>query len=82
MLNRACIKNHSSANDLRETIAYFIETELDFGALLGPFEKPPHENFHCSPLMTGLKDVNKRRIIVDLSHGDTAVNSCTNREVY
>ena len=31
-LNRACIKNHSSANAFREAVTDFIDTELNFVA--------------------------------------------------
>ena len=41
---------------------------MAFGAILGPVAKVPHDNYHCSPLLTRPKDLNKRRVILDLSY--------------
>ena len=42
----------------------------------------PHDEYHCSPIMTRPKGGTKRRVIVDLSYGDEAVNAATIRNSY
>ena len=71
--NRACVLgeytgNHSSAIECPKDIEAYIEEELHYGALLGPFEENPIEGGHCSPFMTRSKpNSDRRRVIVDLS---------------
>ena len=61
-------ENHPSAKQHDPDIVFYIDTELNFGALAGPFRGPPVTSYHCSPLMSRLKkDSNHRRVIVDLS---------------
>ena len=38
------------------------------GAILGPFDINPAYGIHSSPLLTRPKDVDKRRVILNLSH--------------
>ena len=45
--------NHSSARDFGSAIDEYIQTEINEGALLGPFKDPPHPNYTWSPLTTG-----------------------------
>ena len=71
--------NHASANKFPEAVSEYIETELKHGALIGPFDYPPHENFTWSPLMTRPKEKG-RRVILDLSYGDNSVNKATSRD--
>ena len=60
--------NHPSANAYDEHIRFYIDTERREGALLGPFDRPPFQWLHVSPLMTKPKrDTDKRRVIMDLS---------------
>ena len=63
--------NHPSAVQHDEDIAFYINTELGWGALAGPFPGPPPPPvtyFHASPLMTRpKKDSDRRRVILDLS---------------
>lgn len=69
--------NHPSASAHLPQVEKFIETELQHGALLGPFDDRPFEPWtRMSPLMTrSKKDSNDRRIIVDLSFPNgTSVN--------
>ena len=66
-LRRSKVTNHSSAAQFPKEVKEFIQTELQHGTLLGPFSNPPHSEYHCSPIMTQPKDVNKRRVIVDVS---------------
>ena len=71
--NRACdlgqyTGNHSSAVDCPKDIEAYIEEELEYGALLGPFKDNPIPQGHCSPFMTRSKpNSDRRRVIVDLS---------------
>ena len=60
--------NHPSATAYEEHIDHYVGTELDMGALLGPFQYNPYPWLHISPLMTRTKrDSTKRRVIMDLS---------------
>ena len=61
----------------------YISKELSKGALLSPFHAIPHVAFHCSPLLTRYKDIENRRVIVDLSFDRVnSVNGNTMRDVY
>ena len=61
--------NHLSANQYPSQVDEFIRSEIEMGSLKGPFDKPPFEFSHISPLMSKEKsDKNKRRIISDLKH--------------
>ena len=73
--------NHSSALQYPEAVEDYISTELSLGALLGPFDHPPHPCFTWSPLMTRPKG-SGRRVILDLSFGDHSVNKATERTQY
>ena len=35
---------------------------------MGPFSKIPSKKFHCSPMLTRPKDLNKRRVILNVSY--------------
>ena len=71
--NRACdlgqyTGNHSSAIEFPKDIEAYLQEELSYGALLGPFEKHPIKGGHCSPFMTRSKpNSDRHRVIVDLS---------------
>ena len=61
-------KNHTSATAYGADVEHYIATELEHGALLGPFAGPPTNSCHYSPLMTRPKrDSFFRRVIIDLS---------------
>ena len=65
--------NHTSARHHDSDVVHYIDTEMGWGALAGPFEGPPVVYFHSSPLMTRpKKDSDRRRVIVDLSWPDGA----------
>ena len=81
-LNRHWVNNHSTAREHMEEVDKYISKEGTLGALLGPFKEVPHSEFHCSPLLTRYKDEQNRRVIVDLSYGEEAVNSFTERGTY
>ena len=62
------LRNHSSGISSDSHIQHFIDTELSYNAILGPFDKPPIIPMHISPIMTRpKKNSEKRRIVVDLS---------------
>ena len=71
--NRSCILNHEQGNhkssvDFPADIEAYIEEELKYGALLGPFPRHPISAGHCSPFMTRAKpNSDRHRVIVDLS---------------
>ena len=73
--------NHSSALQYPEAVENYIRTELSLGALLGPFDHPPHPCFTWSPLLTRPKG-SGRRDILDLSFGDHSVNKATELTQY
>ena len=62
--------NHPSAVDYESDIDHYIQTEIQHGAMIGPFMDPPFQPTHVSPLMTvqkGDKSAGKRRCVVDMS---------------
>ena len=60
--------NHKSAVDFLADIEAYIEEELKYGALLGPFPRHPISTGQCSPFMTRAKPNSyRRRVIVNLS---------------
>lgn len=61
--------NHPSALFHLQAVNDFVNTELTYDAIIGPFEEDPFSPwFRTSPLMTrAKKGANERRIIVDLS---------------
>lgn len=60
--------NHKGAIDFPEAVDSFIETELTYRALIGPFEDNPLNcDLYISPINTVPKDECSRRVIVDLS---------------
>ena len=62
-------KNHFSAEAYPSHVQHYIDTEIQHGALLGPFDGPPVEGSHISPLMTRPKKGSvHRRVIMDLSY--------------
>ena len=44
--------NHAFVLQYRKAINEYLQTKLELGALLGPFDHPPHPQFTWSPLMT------------------------------
>jgi hypothetical protein len=77
--------NHASAQNYPEHVQYYLDTECQEGAMLGPFDSTPFWPWlHISPLMTrDKKNSTKRRVIVDLSWPHHAsVNGGTPLETY
>ena len=62
------ISKHYSACQYPSQVQEYINKEKKLGAILGPIQDIDHNQFHCSPLLTRPKDVNKRRVILNLSH--------------
>ncbi len=65
-------RNHQSALRDAQHVTEYIQTELSFGALVGPMTEPPFAPFyHRNPLMTKDKKMPggkiKKRIVTDLS---------------
>ncbi|MCP3887296.1 MAG: hypothetical protein GY702_00265, partial [Desulfobulbaceae bacterium] len=77
-------KNHKSAEDFPEDVDAYVLTELEEGALLGPFIRPPFQHTVTSPLMTRDKrGSTKRRVILDLSFPEKySVNDGIDKEIY
>ena len=71
--NRSCVLNHEQGNHKSATefptdVNAYIEEEMKYKALLGPFEKHPIPSGHCSPFMTRAKpNSDRRHVIVDLN---------------
>ena len=76
--------NHNSAIHYPEDIEAYLEEELKFKAILGPFQEPPLPNLHHSPFMTREKPrAPNRRVIIDLSYPKgQSVNAGVHRDTY
>ena len=70
--------NHSLAIKHGVHVRKYIADEIRYGAMMGPFENTPLDEYHVSPLMSRPKsDSEDRRIIVDLSWPKgQSLNSC------
>ena len=61
-------ENHKSAVDYLHHVKTYLDKEIKFGAVLGPFQTEPVLNLHISPLMMRQKPNSEtRRLRVDLS---------------
>ena len=59
--------NHASALKYSDHVSAYIQTEMQYGAIYGPFAQPPF-TCHVSPFLTRDKpNSGKRRVILDLS---------------
>ena len=67
-LNNKDVTNHYSALAYPQAVQAYLDKEVALGAMLGPLYEIHAEEIHCSPLMTRPKDVDKRRVIFDLSY--------------
>ena len=67
------ICNHPSALAFPDHVRHYIQTELSFAAIAGPFSTNPlHKPLVCSPLQTVPKrGSSKRRVVLDLSFPPT-----------
>ena len=60
--------NHKSAVEFPNHVDAYLQEELKFGAILGPYRQHPIDDAHFSPFMTREKSgSDKRRVIIDLS---------------
>ena len=60
--------NHKSAIRYPEHVDMYLNEEINFKAIHGPFNSPPFPDMHCSPFITREKpNSNKHRVTVDLS---------------
>ena len=77
-------KKHSSATDCPQDIEVYLNEEIQFGAILGPFSADPIPECHNSPFMTREKPNSlHRHVIVDLSWlKGSSVNTGVNKDSY
>ena len=77
------VANHFSALQHPKAVTEYLHKEADLGAILGPFDNIPYHEFHCSPLLTRPKDLNKRRVILNRSYPSTnSVNDNVTRHLF
>ena len=77
--------NHTSATKFPDHVDTYLTTELEHGAIAGPFTEPPYgKATHVSPFMSRNKiDSDNRRIIIDLSWPlQNSVNYFTPANIY
>ena len=77
-------KNHSSAIDCPEDVEAYLQEEMQFGAIMGPFFIDPIPQCHKSPFLTREKPNSvHRHVIVDLSWPKGfSVNSGVDKDLY
>lgn len=84
-LPKGTTRNHKGATDYPEAVNEHITRELELGALAGPFDDVPLENFVSSPINSRPKrNSDKKRIIMDLSWepGGPSVNAGISKDRY
>ena len=82
-LDNRDIVNHFSALQHPKAVTDYLHKEVNLGAILGPFDAIPYHKFHCSPLLTRPKDLDKRRVILNLSYPNTnSVNDKVTRNLF
>ena len=60
--------NHNSANQYPDHVLHYLQEEIQYGAIVGPFKVSPIDKLHVSPFMTRDKSSSEhRRVIIDLS---------------
>ena len=76
-------ENHTSANENVEDISQFLEEEIKYQAILGPFDKKPID-MHVSPLLVRDKqNSTSKKTIMDLSWPKGAsVNNGVAKDIY
>ena len=76
--------NHNSALHYPSDIDAYLQEEIKFGAILGPFDTPPMPNMHHSPFMTREKPgAPHRRVIIDLSYPrGRSINAGVAKDIY
>ena len=82
-LHNTDISNHASAIQYPEDVEEYLNKEISLGAILGPVAEIPDQNYHCSPLLTRPKNMNKRRVILNLSYPPgNSVNYFVNKNTF
>ena len=77
------ITNHFSAKQHHQAVSSYLVKEKQFGAIMGPIHEPHCYARHCSPLLTRSKDIDKRRVILDLSYPKGAsLNDQVDRKLF
>ena len=77
------VVNHFSALQYPSAVTEYLHKEVNSGAILGPFDDIPYHEFHCFPLLTRPKDIDKRRVILNLSYPSTnSVNDRVTRNFF
>ena len=62
-------RNHVSALNHPTHVRAYLDKEMGFSSILGPFSQQPMDNAHMNPLMSRpKKGTHVRRIIMDLSY--------------
>ena len=61
------VDNHPSASQFPQAVNEYLQTEISYNAIVGPFDSPPFKKLHVTPMMTRPKPDGSRRIIVDMS---------------
>ena len=67
-LHNVDVTNHFTALAHPTAIQRYLYKEKSFAAILGPSTEVNSQKFHCSPLLTRPKDLDKRRVILNLSY--------------
>ena len=87
--NRSCTlccerKNHSSALQYPSHVDTYLQEEIEYGAIVGPFSTNPIQNCHFPPFLTCEKSgSDKRRVIIDLSWPQgCSVNAGIDKNLY
>ena len=82
-LNNTEVVNHFSALQHPKAVSDYLHKEVDLGAILGPLDAIPYHEFHCSPLLTRPKDLDERRVILNLSYPQmNSVNDKVTRNLF
>ena len=68
VIHNQVIDNHFSALQYPVAIQQYLDKEIEFGTIVGPTPVIPSPQFHCSPLLTRPKDLDERRVILNLSY--------------
>ena len=68
LLTNTKVANHHSALQYPEAIDKYIAKEQSYGTISGPSIHINSPHYHCSPLLTRPKDINDRRVILNLSY--------------
>ena len=67
-LKNTDVTNHFSALQYPKAVTDYLYKEVKLGAILGRFDNIPYHKFHCSPLLTRPKELDKRRVKLNLSY--------------